>query len=146
MTVEHLSSFLVALLLIVSSAALMVWHVRTWRRLRQEESSEREQDFRRRQFRRRMQTSAMLGVLGAAILVGQLLLPVIHSRMFLVIYWSGVLVLVFWIALLAIADVVATSFYYSREKSEFVIQHAKLQAEARKARDEKARASNGKPH
>ena len=34
---------------------------------------------------------------------------------------------------------------YSREKTDFVIQHAKLQAELRKAREEEAHGRNGKP-
>ena len=81
-----------------------------------------------------MQTSAMLGVLGVAIFIGQLLMTWLTSRLFLVIYWSGVLVLVLWMALLALADMAATSFYYSREKNNYVVEHARLQGELRQAR------------
>ena len=50
-------------------------------------------------------------------------------------WWIGIVALVLWIVLLAIADLAATSFFYSREKSDFVVEHAKLQAElARPAR------------
>ena len=137
MKMDHLSGYLLAVLLGVTSAGLIVWHVRTWRRLRQEGlADDRERDFRLRQFRRRVQTSAMLGLLGAAVLGGELLMDAAPSWKFKVIYWIGVLALVLWIALLAIADMAATSFYYSREKTDFVLQHAKLQAELRKAREE----------
>ena len=137
---DFASSTLVALILCLSAAALIFWHIRTWRALQSEPLGPRERDFRRRQYRRRMQTSAMLGVLGAAIFVGQLLMLWIHSRLFFAIYWGGVLLLVLWMALLALADIVATQFHYSREKTENVIERAKLQAEIRR----RAAHGNGK--
>jgi sterol desaturase/sphingolipid hydroxylase (fatty acid hydroxylase superfamily) len=150
MNYNQLASYLLALLLGLTSAGLIVWHVRGRQRFAEEELGERERNFRRRQFRRRVQTSAMIGLLGAAILVGQLLMDAAPFWKFKVIYWIGVLVLVLWIVLLAIADMAATSFYYSREKTDFVVQHAKLQAELRKAREEESRnknlrSQNGKP-
>jgi hypothetical protein len=145
----HLSSFLVAILLILASVGLIAWHVRSWRRARQGELEERERDFHLRQLRRRVQTSVMIGLLGVAIFAGQLLLEAKTPWKLQVIYWIGVLALVLWIALLAVADMTATSFYYSREKSDFVVERAKLQAELRKARNEdaerKSRGHNGKP-
>ena len=141
---NYLSSILIALVLCVSSAVLIAGHIRTWKRLQREEMEPHERDFRRRQYRRRMQTSALLGALGVAIFIGQLLMTRVTLR-FLVTYWSGVLVLVFWIALLALADMAATSFYYSREKNNSVVEHAKLQGELRRARDEEAPVRNGKP-
>jgi hypothetical protein len=145
-----LSSYLLAALLGLTSAGLIAWHIHGRQRLAEEELGERERQFRRRQFRRRLQTSALLGVLGVAILVGQLLMDEHHSWRVQLAYWIGVLGLVLWIALLAIADMAATSVYYSREKTDFVVQHAKLQAELRKAREEesqlkKQRPQNGKP-
>ena len=116
-----------------------------WKRLQQAEIDARERDFRRRQYRRRMQTSAMLGVLGVAIFVGQLLMTWAASRLFLVIYWSGVLVLVLWMALLALADMAATSFYYSREKNNYIVEQARLQGELWRAREKEAKVRNGKP-
>jgi len=140
-----LSSIVFALVLCASSGGLMGWHRRVWKRLQEEESDQEEREFHRRQYRRRMQTSAMLGVLGVAIFVGQLLIVGIDSRPVLVIYWSGVLLLVLWLVLLALADITATSFYYSREKNQFIVDHAKLQGELRRARAEKAKVRNGKP-
>ena len=141
---NYLSSILVALVLCISSAGLMAWHIRAWKRLQHAKIDLRELEFRRRQYRRRMQTSAMLGVLGVAIFIGQLLMNRVTTRL-LVIYWSGVLVLVLWMALLALADMVATSFYYSREKNNYVVEHAKLQGELRQAREKEAKVRNGKP-
>ncbi|MGA2502275.1 MAG: hypothetical protein ABSH20_31420 [Tepidisphaeraceae bacterium] len=142
---DYLSSILAALVLCVSSAGLMAWHTRAWRRLQHAEIDARERDFRRRQYRRRMQTSAMLGLLGVAISIGQWLMTWETSRLFLVVYWSGVLLLLLWMALLALADMAATSFYYSREKNKIVVEHAKLQGELLRAREKEAKVRNGKP-
>jgi hypothetical protein len=124
---------------------MIAWHIRAWKRLRHEEIGPREKNFRRRQFRRRMQTSALLGVLGVAIFIGQLLMTEVPSRLILVVYWSCILLMVLWLALLALADMAATSLYYSQEKTDYVVEHARLQGELRQARDEEAPARNGKP-
>jgi hypothetical protein len=142
---NDLSSIVVALILVGTSVALIARHVRVWKQLREEELDERELNFRRRQFRRRVQTSAMIGLLGVAIVVGQVLLDVVKSPKLQVYYWIGVLALLLWIVLLAVADMVATSAYYSRERSDLAVGHAKLQVELRKARERAGRRHNGKP-
>ncbi|MGO9109618.1 MAG: hypothetical protein ACLP9L_10315 [Thermoguttaceae bacterium] len=144
-SVNYLSSILIALVLCVSSAGLIAWHIRAWKRLQHADIDQSERDFRRRQFRRRMQTSAMLGLLGVAIFIGQLLLTPATSRLLLVIYWSSVLVLLLWMAILAVADMAATSFYYSREKNNYIVEHARLQGELLRAREKEAKVRNGKP-
>jgi hypothetical protein len=126
------SSALVSLLLLTCAAGLMVSHVRTWRAAQTLAPECRELDYRRSQFRRRMQTSAMLGLLAIAIFVGQILQGWIGSATFAVLYWGGVLVLLAWIGLLALADVLATKVHYGRLRSEFQVEHAKLQAELRR--------------
>lgn len=131
--------------LCVSSAGLIAWHIRAWRRLQDAEVDPRERDFRHRQYRRRMQTSAMLGLLGVAIFVGQMLMAWPASRLLLVIYWSGVLVLVLWVVLLALADMTATSIYFSQEKNKSLVEHARLQGELQRAREKQAKVRNGKP-
>jgi hypothetical protein len=142
---DFLSSLLFAPALCVSSVILVAWHTRAWKRLQDAEIDSRERDFRCRQYRRRMQTSVMLGVVGVAICIGQFLMRGVDSRVVLVTYWSGVLLLVFWLVLLAAADMVATSFYYSREKTEYIVDHAKLRGELQRLREEEAPVRNGKP-
>jgi hypothetical protein len=136
------SSGLVSLVLLVSAAGLMVWHVRLWRKLQGESLEARELDYRRGQFRRRMQTSAMLGLLGIAIITGQVLTPWVGSRGFAGLYWGGVLLVVGWMALLALADMLATHQHFNRLRTEYLIERAKLQAEAQRIQ---AAQSNGKP-
>lgn len=120
----------------------MTSHVRTWRRLRQQELGPDDYDYRRRQYRRRMQTSAMLGLLAVAILVGQLIALRIESRVLLLSYWGGVLLVVGWVGLLAVVDMLATKHHFSRLRQGYLVEQAKLQAELRRIR---AARGNGKP-
>jgi len=129
-----------AAVLIFSAAGLMAWHVHTWKVAKQEPPDSREYGYRRNQFRRCMQTSAMLGLLGAAIFIGQVVMLWVESRLFTVIYWSGVLLLLLWMALLAMADMLASYQHFSRLRSECQIERAKLQAEVRRLKS----ATNGK--
>ncbi len=142
---NYLSSALIALVFCGTSAGLIVWHIRAWKLLRDADLQPREMEFRRRQYRRRMQTSAMLGLLGAAVFVGQVLMTLVTWRLFLVVYWSCVLLLLLWMAILAVTDMVATSVYYSKEKNSYLVEHAKLKGELLQAREKAAKARNGKP-
>ena len=56
----------------------------------------------------------MIGLLGVAIVVGQLLMDIVKSPRFHVYYWIGVLTLLLWIVLLAVADMVATRLLQPR--------------------------------
>jgi hypothetical protein len=142
---NFLCSAALALVLCVCSAGLMAWHVRARKRLPAAEIDALERGFRRRQFRRRMQTSAMLGVLGLAIIVGQLLLLWATSAIVVAIYWLVVVVLVVWMLLLAMTDVADTSLFYSRQVGNSAVEQARLRGELRQAIEEEARQQNGKP-
>ena len=124
-------SIVVSLALVACAAALMAWHVRAWAAVRRQTCDRREFDYRRRQFRRRMQTSAMMailaGLLGAAPFVGQ------FPRL-AVAYTGAVLLLVLWICLLAAADAVATRLHFGRVRHDNLVERAKLQAQLRRIR------------
>jgi hypothetical protein len=136
------SSALVSSLLVACAAGLMVWHVGAWRAAGRGQWDAAEHDYRRRQFRRRMQTSAMLGVAGAAIFVGQLLVPWAGSALFTVLFWGGTVLLLLWIALLAVADIVATKYHFGRLRHDNLVEQARLQAEIRRLQ---AARRNGEP-
>lgn len=102
------------LFLLAVSAALMMTHVKAWRDSREEVLDEDERTFRWRQFRRRMQTSAMVGLLAIGVFVGQVLPWEEWPRGF-VYYWCGVFLVVLWMALLAGADVLASRHHLSRK-------------------------------
>ena len=61
------SSLLTSALLLLAALGLMYWHVLSWRRAELADLAAGELDFYRRQFRRRIQTSAMLGILAVMI-------------------------------------------------------------------------------
>ncbi len=134
--VEIWSSVLMALLLFVGAGWLIDSHLRTWRKVRQrkEDLEPHELDYRRRQFRRRMQTSAMLGLVGAGILVCQLVSLLSVPRVLVVVLWGGVMLLVLWLVLLAVADAVSTRLYFNRVKRSYVAEEARLHAELRRLR------------
>ena len=135
------SSALVSSFLLLCAAGLMFSHVRTWRRFRELELEPEEFDYRRRQFRRRMQTSAMLGLLAIAIFVGELLVAWSDSVWFGMSFCVGMLIVVIWVGLLAAVDIFATKHHYNRLRQSYVIEQAKLQAELRRIQ---AKRGNGR--
>ena len=137
------SAIFVSALLLLAAGGLMVSHVRTWRAFQREPLDPREFDYRRRQFRRRMQTSAMLAVVAAAVFIGHLLTLWLESWMFAVVFWGAVMLVLCWVGLLAAADVWATKHHFGRLRDECLVEQAKLQAELRRLQ---AVQSNGKQY
>ncbi len=123
------SSTVVSFFLLLAAAGLMVWHVRAWRSARRQDLDEQELDFRQRQFRRRIQTSALLGVLAVGLFVGQF---ITGPQALVFIYWSVALLLVAWVALLAVVDALATKFHFERLREKYLVEQAKLQNEIRR--------------
>jgi len=118
----------------------MGWHVRSWRVQRASDLDPKELDYRRRQFRRRMQTSALLALIAVALPIGVWITPIRPAAG--VIYWAGVLLLVAWVALLAVIDIWATKYYYGKLRDTYRIEQARLQAELRRIQSGRG---NGKP-
>jgi hypothetical protein len=124
---------LFSLLLLLAAVGLMVSHVRTWRLVRTREPGANEMNYRRRQFRRRMQTSAMLGLLAIALGAGHPLTYWFRSiPWFPLAYWGVVMLLLCWIVLLALVDVWATKHYFGRLQDECLVEQTKLRAEAKR--------------
>lgn len=126
------SSLLISVLLLLAALGLMNWHVRSWQRAQSADLAVGEHDFYRRQFRRRIQTSAMLGILAVGIFVGELLTLWIDSQLFFIIYCAASLLLVVWVILLAVADIWATQYHFSKLRQQCLIEQAKLHAEIRR--------------
>ena len=122
--------------------ALMAWHIRAWESFRRREADAAEVNYRRRQFRRRMQTSAMLALAAIALGVGQPLTVWVNSAWFTPLYWLAVLLLVGWMVLLAVVDAWASRVYYGRLQQQCRLEEIKLQAEVRRLQ---AVRGNGKP-
>jgi hypothetical protein len=139
--VDIWSLALISSLLLLCALGLMALHVRTWRRAQQQPLQPDDLDYHRRQYRRRMQTSAMLGLMAVAILVGQLATSRIESKLVVCGYWGVVLLMVGWVGLLAVADMLATKHHFNRLRQTYLIEQLKLHAELRRIR---AARGNGK--
>jgi hypothetical protein len=139
---EFWPTLLISALLLLTALGLMYWHLRSWRGAQSADLAENELDFYRRQFRRRIQSSAMLAILAVLIFIGELLPLWISSRLFLIVYWAAALLLVLWVALLAVADFWATKYHYGQLREKCLIEQAKLHAEIRRVRSVRG---NGKP-
>ncbi len=123
------STILVSLFLLLCAGGLMAAHHRTWLRAQQLQLEPREFDHYRRQYRRRMQTSAMLGLLAAAIFAGKWMT---RPTTWTFAYWGCVLLVVGWVGLLAMADMVSTRHHFSRLRRQHLMEQAKLHAEIRR--------------
>ncbi|MCE5303159.1 MAG: hypothetical protein LLF97_08635 [Planctomycetaceae bacterium] len=132
-------AILISSLLLLVAAVLIVSHVRAWRAFQREPSEAEERDYRWRQFRRRMQTSAMVALLAVAVLVGYGIPPGLVALAF----WLGVMLLVCWLALLAAVDIWATKHYFGRLTHETLVHKLRLEAELRRLQ---ATEGNGKSH
>ncbi|MBC8354662.1 MAG: hypothetical protein H8E66_21910 [Planctomycetes bacterium] len=125
-----------AAFLLGASGILLLVHMRAWGRSQNEQLDEGALDFRRRQFRRRMQASAMIGVVGITVVVGL----AVTDPLMTAILWFIVLSLVVWMLLLAFADMVSSFFYYSQIRAKHTAEHASLQAQLDRVRQ---REGNG---
>ena len=117
--------FSIGLLLIV--IVLLVVHVRSWRRARREATEPVELRFAWRQFRRRMQASAMLGIVALAIPLGSSI-PYRERPNLFVYFWFAVAMLVTWVLVLAMLDMFATARHGVHASRRNLIEQAKLRA------------------
>lgn len=132
---DILVSSLVGGTIVAAAALLALSHVRAWRRLQEENLNQRDYSHHERQYRRRIQTAGILGVVGVAIVVGQILLT--HTRVspwVLLIYWCVVVLLLAWMCLLAAVDFLVTRHHYAQIRDGYVVEEARLRRELRQIR------------
>jgi Flp pilus assembly protein protease CpaA len=95
--------------LIVIGLLMMRSHVREWRKRQADPSLEPADDAHyRRQYRRRMQASSMLVLIGVLLPIGDALLLFVRAPQWLTVFWMLVLLLVLWLSLLALGDLLST--------------------------------------
>ncbi|HRX79065.1 MAG: hypothetical protein H6821_12340 [Planctomycetaceae bacterium] len=133
-------SYLAFAAFLVGASALLLWvHQRAWSIHQLEGLDESTLDFRRRQHRRRMQASAMIGVVGFLVVISLAIVDAIITTAL----WLVVLSLVVWMLLLAFADMVSSFFHYNQVRDRHVAEHATLQAQVDRLRQ---REGNGQKH
>jgi hypothetical protein len=121
-------------------------HVRTYRRQRTGESEDAaESAYYRRQFRRRMQASGLILVIGLLLPIGDSVIrwPAGYGGMIAwALYWLFVLGLTGWVMLLAVGDLAATRTHAQTAFNRLQQKQRALQAEADRLRGS-ARPSGG---
>jgi len=125
---------------LAGALGLLVWHVRSWRAQQAAGLDPRALEYHRRQFRRRMQTSSMLGLVALSLPFGVWILPLWPKVG--VFYWGAVLFVLLWLGALGLVDMWATKHYYGRLRDHYRIEKAKLEAELRRIQ---LGRGNGKP-
>lgn len=129
------TTYAISLVLIGLSGFLLDSHRRTWHQAQQRSLSDCERRFLRSQYRRRMQASSIIGLLGAAIGMRSLVPREPWSMLLYLLALAGACGC---IMLLAALDAWATRQYFARLRSE------QLTAEMKLARD-LAQARQGAP-
>ena len=139
------ASLAVGITLILLGAWLIRWHRAAWGRHRDPEAGDdRERRHYRLQFRRRIQVSALLILLGVMIPIGDWLMVQRRNPMWITIFWIAVLALAVWIMLLAVVDWLSTRLYVRATRGTLAglaRQQREFEAEAERQR---SRGSNGR--
>lgn len=129
---DVLVSCLVGGAICAAATFLALAHKRAWAAIREQNPDGRDYDFHWRQYRRRVQTTAILGAVGAAIVGGQLLATYTRiSPWLLLTYWGVIVLLLGWMSLLAAVDFLVTRHHYARLRDSFVVEQARLRQELR---------------
>jgi len=130
---EHLFAVLFAMALVGVSITLILGHVRTWYSLRSDLPRGVEYSYRWRQFRRRMQASSLIGVLGVAVYLGYLI-PARAAPGFFVAFWLMVVFVVLWLGALALLDFMATRTFYANRHSVIEAERIAFEAQVERAK------------
>jgi hypothetical protein len=124
----------VSILLLLSSAALLILHTRSWRKSRRLSLETPELEFRRRQYRRRMQSSAMLGILAIAFSLA----PYIKGPPWLILaYLIAVVVVTLWMGALAVTDALASRAHFNRLQESDMNEQLKLKQQIRRTESDR---------
>jgi len=124
-----------AILLVVLSLVLLAIHWAAWRKSDHGGLSDREQQFARRQFRRRTQISGMLGAIGLLMLTTQW----VEEKTMSLALWLAVLCAVAWLILMALIDWWATRTFYGRDEVLNTVQMEMLKQEIRRFQEEQGK-------
>ncbi|MEX1224357.1 MAG: hypothetical protein WEA31_07395 [Pirellulales bacterium] len=114
--------------LLLLAAVLVYSHWHGWQQAQLATADEEQLDFQWRQFRRRMQASVMLAVVGLVLPLH----PLIRTPVLMTVFLFGLLLLVLWIVALAVADYVACRRRLTQIEDDERIERAKLEFRSRR--------------
>lgn len=109
---DRIPALVFGICLVAGGVAAQIWHLKTWRARRLDQSlTGEERRYYRRQFLRRMQTSGLIVLIGVLLPVGDGLIPKEtwkdHPGWFAA-YWSIVLGLALWVMAMGFGDLLST--------------------------------------
>ena len=136
-------SAIVGAIVFLIGLALLRWNVKFWRQAKDDsalEDVDRQHFYRR--YRRRMQMSAMLMIVGLLVGVGELLGDWRKHPGPFAVYWGGVLLLLLWVVLLGFADMLSTAAHSRIALAE--LRYKQRALEQRLAEFKQRRVSNGR--
>jgi hypothetical protein len=117
-------------------------HRKNWKSQQAElELDEADREHFRKRYRRRMQASGIIVLIGVLMIVGLLFITKDHKLLF-GFYWMFVLVLTFWLIALALGDAISIATYSRSAQSRLNEQRRILEAELERLR---AQQGNGHP-
>ena len=133
---------MVGAVLIGLGLLLMRSHRKAWRGQQNDASlDEDERTYYQRRYRRRMQTSGLIALLGLLLPVGAALMVWKADVVLTTCYWIGVLLLTAWVAVMGVGDLVATGAHTRAALNRLRAQQQTLE---KQIADIKARGSNGR--
>ena len=150
MTTQEIPALVAGSLLILFGAGSLWRHIANRSgQIADPELSEEDRLFSRNQFRRRVQTSGLICVIGVLILVGDLVIPwgrngrgdKVAATFWFAIYWSGIIILALWIMLLALGDFAAIRANSEGKLARLRAAQRSLQREAERLRSDRDRRS-----
>ena len=135
---EIKASLAVGIALVVAGAALFRWHWAAWRNQQKDAAGDdRELHFLRLRFRRRMQISILLVLLGILIPLGDALMVQRMDIRWITAIWFAVLLIAFWIMALAAFDLLSTRMHVRATRALLAgvaRRQRELEAEAQRLR------------
>lgn len=131
-----MATVVLALTLLFISLALAAMHVRAWRVADHGGLAAAEREFQERRYRRRLQTSLMLGVIGLLVLGDLWLDQIVKEAWGRLLYWSGVGLLLLWLLLLAASDWLASRRHYRGQLDRLLADRDALRADLERIRRE----------
>jgi hypothetical protein len=127
-----IAAFVISLSLLGLSGLLIDSHRRSWREANDAKLPERDCRFAHSMYRRRMQASGTIGIMGAGVGVW----PIVPRQAGpMALYTATLLAACAWIMVLAVLDVWATRRHYRRIRSEQLAKQLQLALEISAAGD-----------
>lgn len=123
-------------LLVLASVFLIRSHIRTWRERRSDPNLDQADVLHYGgQFRRRLQASGILGIIGVLIVAGDLLIPWQRAPGIFTLFWLAILTMAGYLMLLAVLDVFATAAHGRAALARLKAQRRQLERQAAELRE-----------